>query len=41
MATHAASRAAHQRTSTKSRSSWSASTAMATPLPIPSTPSLC
>jgi hypothetical protein len=37
----AASRAAHQKTSTKSRSSWSASTATATPLPNSPIPSLC
>jgi hypothetical protein len=37
----AASRAAHQKTSTRSRSSWSASTATATPLPNSLIPSLC
>jgi hypothetical protein len=36
----AASRAAHQKTSTRSRSSWSASTATATPLPNSLIPSL-
>jgi hypothetical protein len=34
-------RAAHQKTSTRSRSSWSASTATATPLPNSLIPSLC
>jgi hypothetical protein len=37
----AASGAAHQKTSTRSRSSWSASTATATPLPNSLIPSLC
>jgi hypothetical protein len=43
MATHgrAASTVARRRTSTTSRSSWSASTATAMPLPIPFIPSLC
>jgi hypothetical protein len=37
----AASRAAYQKTSTRSRSSWSASTATATPLPNSLIPDLC